>query len=148
MFEANTTHSDCRMVAQTAAAKFLIMMALMGRVDSNLRCYSCATCTEFDWRPGDLGRWEQDCLLDRYCMNITGVVTDLYGYGREVSIRGCPWVSLVTKLEEGCQRTTLELTGLGSVSGEICFCEGHLCNSGERRTPLVLFYSSVLLMLR
>ena len=118
------------MVKLTILHNLVLVLPMLG-VQSNLRCYSCATCTEFDYFGGDPGRWEQDCLLDRYCMKISGVVTDLYGYGREVSIRGCPWVSLVTKLEEGCQKTTLELSGLGSVTGEICFCQGHLCNGGS-----------------
>ena len=49
-------------------------------------------------------RWEMDCPLDRYCMKISGVVQDAFGYGNQVSIRGCPWISLFTKLEEGCTR--------------------------------------------
>ena len=110
----------------------VVVFPMMG-VRGNLRCYSCTPCTEFDYFVGDPGRWEQDCVLDRYCMKISGVVTDLYGYGREVAIRGCPWVSLVTRLEEGCQKTTVELSGLGSVTGEICFCQGHLCNKGARQ---------------
>ena len=33
-------------------------------------------------------RWELDCPLDRHCMKISGYVQDnVYGYGREVSIR-------------------------------------------------------------
>ena len=131
----------------SSPAILLILLPILS-VNSNLRCYSCLTCTEFDLFGGDLGRWEQDCLLDRYCMKIAGVVTDLYGYGREVSIRGCPWVSLVTKLEEGCQRTTLELSGLGSVTGEICFCQGHLCNKGGKiETEVFVFVFCILLVL-
>ena len=71
-------------------ARLLLLLPMLG-VNCNLRCYSCATCDEFDYFGGDLGRWEQDCVLDRYCMKISGVVTDLYEYGKEVSIRGCPW---------------------------------------------------------
>ena len=127
--------------------RLLLLLPILG-VESNLRCYSCATCTEFEYFGGDPGRWEQDCLLDRYCMKISGVVTDIYGYGREVSIRGCPWVSLVTRLEEGCQKTTLELSGLGSVTGEICFCQGHLCNTGIRhKVPLLIVLVSFILRL-
>ena len=116
-----------------AILPILVLVLHMLGVRGNLRCYSCTPCTEFDYFIGDPGRWEQDCVLDRYCMKISGVVKDLYGYGREVSIRGCPWVSLVTRLEEGCQKTTMELSGLGSVAGEICFCQGHLCNRGDGR---------------
>ena len=49
-------------------------------------------------------RWEMDCPLDRYCMKISGVVQDAFGYGNQVSVRGCPWISLLTRLEEGCTR--------------------------------------------
>ena len=44
---------------------------------ANLRCYSCAPCTEFDYSSGwrDPGRWEMDCPLDRYCFKITGQVS-------------------------------------------------------------------------
>ena len=46
-------------------------------VVANLRCYSCAPCTEFDYSSGwsDPGRWEMDCPLDRYCFKITGQVS-------------------------------------------------------------------------
>ena len=49
-------------------------------------------------------RWEMDCPLDRYCMKISGVVQDAFGYGNQVSVRGCPWISLLTRLEEGCTK--------------------------------------------
>ena len=45
-----------------------------------------------------------DCPFDRYCMKISGIVQDPFGYGNEVTVRGCPWISLLTKLEEGCSR--------------------------------------------
>ena len=78
---------------------------------------------------------------------------ELTGFEREVSIRGCPWVSLLarctfflqlftfcktktsdimpdfsktsinciymSRLEEGCHSTTVELSGLGAVVGEV-----------------------------
>ena len=37
-------------------------------------------------------------------MKISGVVQDAFGYGNQVSVRGCPWISLLTRLEEGCTR--------------------------------------------
>ena len=45
---------------------------------ANLRCYSCAPCTEFDYSSGwrDPGQWEMDCPLDRYCFKITGQVSN------------------------------------------------------------------------
>ena len=49
-------------------------------------------------------RWEMDCPLDRYCLKVSGTVVDAYGYGREVAVRGCPLISLLTRLEEGCHR--------------------------------------------
>merc|ERR1712203_175751 len=77
-----------------------------------------------------LARWGVDCPLDRHCMKISGYVQDnVYGYGREVSIRGCPWISLLTRLEEGCVQHSLDISGVGRVVGEVCLCGDHLCNS-------------------
>jgi len=99
---------------------------------SNLRCYNCAPCLELDYYWGDPGRWEADCYLDRHCMKISGTVREAFtGLEREVNIRGCPWVSLLTRLEEGCHSTTLELSGLGAVVGEVCFCSTPLCNASS-----------------
>jgi hypothetical protein len=42
------------------------------------------------------------------CLQISGTTTDIFGYRREVSIRGCPWVSLLTRPEEGCTGTALD----------------------------------------
>lgn len=39
---------------------------------------------------------------------ISGISTDLFGYKREVNIRGCPMLSLITRLEEGCTGTGME----------------------------------------
>ena len=55
----------------------------------------------------DMIRWEMDCPLDRYCLKVSGTVVDAYGYGREVAVRGCPLISLITRLEEGCNRLKL-----------------------------------------
>ena len=51
-----------------------------------------------------IARWEMDCPLDRYCLKVSGTVVDAYGYGRQVAVRGCPLISLLTRLEEGCHR--------------------------------------------
>lgn len=90
---------------------------------ANIRCFSCAPCTEFDYYGGwtdhsrlemrdiskielvmTIARWEMDCPLDRYCLKVSGTVVDAYGYGRQVAVRGCPLISLLTRLEEGCHR--------------------------------------------
>ena len=60
---------------------------------------------------------------------ISGITQDIFGYRREVSVRGCPIVSLFTRLEEGCTGTSLTVAGLGLVEGVVCFCNGHLCNN-------------------
>ena len=68
----------------------LVVVSLSSLVRANLRCYSCAPCNEMDYYSSwsDLTRWELDCPLDRHCMKISGYVQDnVYGYGREVSIR-------------------------------------------------------------
>merc|ERR1712227_195718 len=95
----------------------LVIIGYMSIQDAgcNLRCYSCAPCTEWDYtsRWTYPGRWEMDCPFDRYCMKISGVVQDAFGYGNQVSVRGCPWISLLTRLEEGC---TSNIKSLSSAS--------------------------------
>ena len=56
----------------------LVTDHLQELVVANLRCYSCAPCTEFDYSSGwrDPGQWEMDCPLDRYCFKITGQVSN------------------------------------------------------------------------
>eukprot|EP00093_Oithona_nana_P011514 11514.XXX_685852_684879_1 [CDS] Oithona nana genome sequencing. len=107
----------------------LTITLLVGETEGNLRCYSCAPCNELELYAGDVTHFEQDCYLDRYCMKISGITQDIFGYRREVSIRGCPIVSLFTRLEEGCTGTSLTVAGLGLVEGVVCFCNGHLCNN-------------------
>ena len=85
----------------------LLLTTFQELVVANLRCYSCAPCTEFDYSSGwrDPGQWEMDCPLDRYCFKITGQVSnhwpsccipscivlismqvvDQYGYGQQVN---------------------------------------------------------------
>ena len=68
----------------------VVAVSLARLTEANLRCYSCAPCTELDYYGSwtDLTRWELDCPLDRHCMKISGYVQDnVYGYGRQVSIR-------------------------------------------------------------
>ena len=68
----------------------MVAVVSLARVGANLRCYSCAPCNEMDYYSSwsDLTRWELDCPLDRHCMKISGYVQDnVYGYGRQVSIR-------------------------------------------------------------
>ena len=43
-----------------------------------------------------------------FFLQISGITTDVFGYRREVSIRGCPWVSLLTRPEVGCTGTSLD----------------------------------------
>ena len=33
--------------------------------------------------------------------------------------RGCPWISLLTRLEEGCVQHSLDISGIGRVVGEV-----------------------------
>ena len=48
----------------------LVLLNLLHLVKSNLRCYSCAPCNEFEIYAGDITHFEQDCYLDRYCMKV------------------------------------------------------------------------------
>jgi hypothetical protein len=71
-------------------------------------------------------------------MKISGITTDVFGYRREVSIRGCPWVSMLTRPEEGCTGTALDVAGLGRIEGKICYCSTHLCNGSNAAGPFSL----------
>ncbi|XP_059081456.1 uncharacterized protein LOC131879217 [Tigriopus californicus] len=105
-------------------------------IEANIRCYSCAPCHEFEHFAGDLSYFERDCFLDRSCMKITGTARDEYGYEREVSVRGCPVISGLTNLEQGCTETSFQMLGIGWIQGNLCFCDGHLCNTSDWNTRI------------
>ena len=74
--------------------------------------------------------------LSKSCFSkISGITEDIFGYRREVSIRGCPLISLFTKLEEGCTSTSLKIAGIGLIEGVVCFCNEHLCNHCMKTQP-------------
>lgn len=104
-----------------------ILFLSLDLIEANIRCYSCAPCNEFEHFAGDLSYFERDCFLDRSCMKvrdsrslrlnlsfnepfkqITGTTRDEYGYEREVSVRGCPVISGLTNLEQGCTETSFQ----------------------------------------
>ncbi|XP_023346236.1 uncharacterized protein LOC111715189 [Eurytemora carolleeae] len=112
-----------------------LILLFLNSVHANLRCYSCFPCTEFDYFTNvDPRRFEQDCYLDRHCYMMRGTVRDAYGYSSQVSIRGCPWglSILAGNLQDGCTNTEIQVAGLGLVKGDLCLCDGHLCNSSPR----------------
>lgn len=135
---------------------FIILTVIFMKLkftSANIRCFSCAPCTEFDYYGGwtDHSRWEMDCPLDRYCLKVSGTVVDAYGYGRQVAVRGCPLISLITRLEEGCHSKTLDVTGVGRITGEVCLCDQHLCNQASRQAAswtLTLVISTYIFILR
>ena len=167
-----------------------VLVVFLTYVDSNLRCYSCSPCNELEIYAGDVTHFEQDCYLDRYCMKvrriwqlskinrknswnhfwqkqfqISGITEDIFGLRREVSFRGCPWISIFTRLEEGCTGTSLEgiiilriffqksflkfflVAGLGLVQGVVCFCQGHLCNGAISTSVPISMLSSIVSIL-
>ena len=65
----------------------------------------------------------------------------------QVSVRGCPWVSLLTRLEEGCTSQLLDLAGVGRVQGEVCLCGSHLCNSAHISRTHPHYYLLVMLLI-